>query len=204
MFAVKKSDFILERFRAYLLLLARLQLPAKLQSQLDASDVVQQTLLEAYRDLAQFRGKSDSELAGWLRQILARTIIESQRAAYRHKRDIRKQRSLEDVLNSSSQNIGSWCVASTPSPSSKAGLHEQALRLADALVQLPDAQRHAIILQTWQGLTLAQIGVEMEKTPEAVAGLLKRGLKRLRELLTDPQNSDISRAQERKDRRLDS
>ena len=58
--------------------------------------------------------------------------------------------------------------------------------LADALAQLPDAQREALVLQHWHGWTLAQIGEHMERTPAAVAGLLKRGLKRLRDLLADP------------------
>ena len=64
-----------------------------------------------------------------------------------------------------------------------AGDGEEALRLADALAQLPEAQHEALVLQYWHGLTVAQIGARLERTPVAVAGLLKRGLQRLRELL---------------------
>ena len=63
--------------------------------------------------------------------------------------------------------------------------HERAVQLAAALAQLPDAQREALVLQHWHGWTLAQIGEHLDRTPAAVAGLLKRGLRQLRELLGD-------------------
>jgi RNA polymerase sigma-70 factor (ECF subfamily) len=60
---------------------------------------------------------------------------------------------------------------------------EQAVQVANALNQLPEAQREALILQHWNGQSLAEIGEQMGRSPAAVAGLIKRGLKRLRELL---------------------
>jgi RNA polymerase sigma-70 factor (ECF subfamily) len=78
-----------------------------------------------------------------------------------------------------------WLAAEQSTPSQKLDQHEQAIRLADALAQLPDAQREALVLQNWDNWSLAEIAEHMGRTPAAVAGLLKRGLKRLRELLTD-------------------
>src|SRR5712692_2106916 len=88
----------LERFRHYLLLLARLHLGDRLQAKFDPSDVVQQTLLEAHRKQAQFRGKSEPEMAAWLRQMLACTIADALRAFGRAKRDAAQERSLEAAL----------------------------------------------------------------------------------------------------------
>src|SRR5438552_17977832 len=62
---------LLELYRGYLALLARLQLHRRVQSKVDASDVVQETYLKAYRAFSQFRGTTEAELVGWLRQILA-------------------------------------------------------------------------------------------------------------------------------------
>jgi RNA polymerase sigma-70 factor (ECF subfamily) len=69
----------LERFRAYLHLLARLQMDPRLQGKLDPSDLVQQTLLQALQALDKFRGRSDAELAVWLRQILAHQLANAAR-----------------------------------------------------------------------------------------------------------------------------
>src|SRR5262245_59720672 len=101
----------LERFRDYLRLLARMQLGSRLQAQLDASDVVQQTLLEAQQQLAQFRGDSEVALAAWLRQILARNLADVFRAAGRARRDVSRQRSLEAALEESASRLGSWLQA---------------------------------------------------------------------------------------------
>src|SRR4051794_14552961 len=92
-------DHQLERFRAYLRLLARLNLDPRLRGKLDASDVVRQTLLEAYRALGQFRGRTDAELAGWLRQVLAHQLAHATRDLGRAKRDVSRERSLEDALS---------------------------------------------------------------------------------------------------------
>ena len=176
----------LERFRSYLLLLARRQVGDR-AGRLEASDVVQQRLLEAWRELDRFRGETAGQQAAWLRQILARNLADAERARHRDCRDVRRQRSLEAELDGSSADLAGLLAAGGSSPSGQLDRDEQALRLAQALEALPEAQREALVLQHWQGLTLAQIGERLDRTPVAVAGLLKRGLKRLRELLDPPQ-----------------
>jgi RNA polymerase sigma-70 factor (ECF subfamily) len=173
----------LEQFRPYLLLLAQRQLVGRAPSRLDASDVVQQTLLEAHRRHEQFRGGTDAERAAWLRQILAHNLADAERALHRDKRDVSRERSLEAELQQSSAQLAGWLAAGQSSPSRQAVQHEEAVRLADALQKLPESQREALVLQHWHGLTLAQIGERLQRTPVAVAGLLKRGLQRLRDLL---------------------
>jgi RNA polymerase sigma-70 factor (ECF subfamily) len=176
----------LERFRAYLRLLARLHLDRRLQGKLDPSDVVQQTFLQAYRALDQFRGHGDAELAAWLRQILARNLAHAARDLSRDKRDVARERSLEAALNASSARLAVWLVADHSSPSQRADRNEQLLRLADALAELPEAQREAVLLHDWQGWSVTEIGTHLGRTPAAVAGLLKRGLKQLRLRMNPP------------------
>ncbi len=172
----------LERFRSYLHLLARLQLGTRYQRKLDASDVVQQTLLKAHQALDQFRGQEPAELAAWLRQILARTLADLARDMGRAKRDMNLERSLEAAVEGSSARLEAW-VADESSPSQNAMRHEQSLRLAEALATLPEPQREALVLKHCEGWSLAAIAEEMGRTPPAVASLLRRGLKQLRTLL---------------------
>jgi RNA polymerase sigma-70 factor (ECF subfamily) len=174
----------LERYRSYLHLLARLEL-RDARVRLEASDLVQQTLMEAYQQLERFRGQTSAEQAAWLRQILANNLADGLRAQHRQRRDVRREQSIEQSLGASSARLAGWIVAEQSSPSARVASDEDAVLLASALTQLPEAQREALVLQHWQGMTLAQIGERLGKTPVAVAGLLKRGLARLRELLQD-------------------
>jgi RNA polymerase sigma-70 factor (ECF subfamily) len=103
----------------------------------------------------------------------------------RQKRDVGREQALEAALASSSSRLDGWLAAEQSSPSQQAVRHEDALRLAEALEQLPEAQREALVLQHWQGWSLADIGRHLGRSPEAVAGLLKRGLKQLRGILDD-------------------
>jgi RNA polymerase sigma-70 factor (ECF subfamily) len=175
----------LERFRDYLRFLARVQLGPRLRGKLDPSDVVQQTLLAAFRKREQFQGSTDAERAGWLRRILAHHLADALRAFGQEKRDVSRERSLEESLRSSSARLERWLAADDTSPAEEAERQERAVRLASALAALPEAQREALVLQYWHGWALAEIARHLDRTPAAVAGLLKRGLNRLRQELHD-------------------
>jgi RNA polymerase sigma-70 factor (ECF subfamily) len=178
-----EADAALERFRQYLLLLARHQLGRQTPGRPEASDVVQQTLLEAHRKREQFRGTTDAERAAWLRQMLAFNLTDALRHVGRAKRDAARERSLEQELEQSSIRLGSWLAAGQGSPSEHAVRHEEAVRVAGALAHLPEANREAVVLRYYEGLSLDEISARLGRTPAAVAGLLKRGLKQLREAM---------------------
>jgi RNA polymerase sigma-70 factor (ECF subfamily) len=174
------------RYRSYLRFLARLQLDPRLLGKLDPSDVVQQTLLEAYTDREQFRGTTDAQWLAWLRQLLAHNLADALKAFRQAKRDVGREQSLEAAIQASSARLEAWLVDSNqPVPEEEAARNERALRLADALERLPAAQREALLLQHWHGWSLAQIAGHVGRSLAAVAGLLKRGLRNLREQLHD-------------------
>lgn len=174
------------RYRNYLCFLARLQLDPRLLGKLDPSDIVQQTLLEAYADRQQFRGTTDAQWLAWLRQLLAHNLTDALKAFRQAKRDIAREQALEAALQSSSARLEAWLIDSNqPVPAEEAVRHERALRLADALEKLPEAQRQALVLQHWHSWSLAQIAEHVGRSLTAVAGLLKRGLQNLREQLHD-------------------
>ena len=161
-----------------------MKLDRKLRGKLDASDVVQQTLLEAHQALQSFQGDDTAAQAAWLRQILARNLGNAVRDLTRAKRDVRKERSLQTDMDSSASKLECWLAADQSSPSQHAQRHERALQLAEALAQLPESQRDAVVLRHFQGLALADIAEQLECTTAAVTGLLHRGLKNLRKSLT--------------------
>jgi len=125
------ADRGLERFRSYLLLLARLRLDPLVRAKVGASDIVQQTLLEAHRDLPQFRGQSVGEQAAWLRQILARNLANVVRDLRRDKRDVAGEQPLQAALDESASRLEAWLAAEQSSPSQQAERHERAYELLE-------------------------------------------------------------------------
>jgi RNA polymerase sigma-70 factor (ECF subfamily) len=170
----------LARYRVYLRLLARLQLDPRLRASLDPSDVVQQALLKAYQRHDQFRGETEAELAAWLRAILANTLADAVRRGQTREG---LQRSLEASIEHSSSRLEAWLASTGSSPSEHAVQHEQLLLMSEALAKLPDDQQRAVELKHLQGYTVEAIAEEMGRSKAAVGGLLRRGMKRLRELM---------------------
>jgi RNA polymerase sigma-70 factor (ECF subfamily) len=171
-----------EQYRSYLLILARMQLDARIQAKVEASDIVQQTLLDAHAHRPQF-GIDESGFAAWLRTALANNIRDALRHMRRQKRDAAREQSLDYSLDQSSTRLARWLANEQSSPSQVAVRNEDLLRLSDALLALPEAQREAIVLHHFQNWTLTEVAKVLERTDAAVAGLLHRGLRRLRELM---------------------
>jgi RNA polymerase sigma-70 factor, ECF subfamily len=159
----------LEHFRSYLHLLAKLHLDPRLRSKLDASDIVQQTLLQAHQARDQFRGHGDGERAAWLRQILAQNLAHAVRDFGRDKRDGARAHSLEAVLDASSARLEAWLEVEQSSPSQQAQRNEQAVRVAEALDRLPEAQREAVVLHYFHGCLVAEVSRQLGRSTEAIA-----------------------------------
>ena len=173
----------LESFQNYLLLLARVRLDGRLRSKLDPADLVQQTLTRAFERRDQFRGASDEQRAAWLRTLLAHAMIDALR---KYARPDSAERSLEAALEQSSARLEAFLAADQTSPSGPFEKQERLVRLADALEVLPEDQRRAIELKHLQGLALIEVARQMNRSVPAVAGLLQRAMRALRNGMGEP------------------
>jgi RNA polymerase sigma-70 factor, ECF subfamily len=177
------TEFVLDHYRGYLLLLARAQWDDVLRTWGDPSDLVHQTLLEACQNRAQFDGTSSVAFAGWLRKMLANNLFDVGRALRAKKRDYRRKTSIEAALDQSSARLGSGLAHDDPSPSEVATTAEQLNLLADAISQLPPGQMEAVTLLHLRGLSLEETARQMGRSKAAVAGLIRRGVKQLGQLM---------------------
>lgn len=172
---------ILQRYQPWLHLLARMQIDSQFHGKFAASDIVQQTMLEACRDIPQFRGQTEPELLAWLRQVLAHVLAhEIRRYRGTQQRDVKRELSLEQALAESSQRLANLLVDSGTSPSGHAIEREQGVLLADVLANLPDDQREVIILRNMEGLPHEEVARRMGRSVGAVRMLWVRALARLR------------------------
>jgi len=179
---------LLDLYRNYLRLLARLEIGRRLQGKLDASDLVQETFLEAHRHFARFQGTSEPQLVSWLRQILAAKVANLLRHYLGTQgRDVRLERELATDLDNSSRALGEKLIASLSSPSQQAMQREQVVLLADALERLPTDYREVIILRHLEGASFPEVARRMERSVDSVQKLWLRALARLRRAFGESQ-----------------
>jgi RNA polymerase sigma-70 factor (subfamily 1) len=179
----ESTNRTLEKFRGYLETLSYIQVAPRLRSKFGLSDIISQTLLEAYQALDRIRGLDEAGQKRWLRRMLVNNLLQEVDRWKSGKRDYRLERALQADVDSSSCRLQSWIAADQASPSEEAVAQEEALRLLEALSRLPKRQREALILQRYHGWKLREIAEHMKCTVNAVAGLHANGLKKLRELL---------------------
>ena len=168
----------LEQHREFLRILARKHLDRRLWSRI-GSDVVQRTLLDAHDKRDQIRGPN---LLPWLVAALRNDLRDAIR---KFGRIDAKEKPLQQAVDESFRMVNSWAVADASSPSQRAIKQEDLLRVVQALVELPEAERQAVELHHLNGWSVAEVADHLKRTEPAVAGLLHRGLKRLRKLLED-------------------
>jgi RNA polymerase sigma-70 factor (ECF subfamily) len=178
-------DRLLDSYRNYLRLLARTGLEASLQGKADPSDLVQDALLKASLRFGQFRGATDAELAGWLRQILARCLADFVRHYRTGGRRAGREQSLEQLLNRSSEAMERVLATDASSPSSSAERRDLGVVLSDALAELSADHRDVIVLHHLQGLGWDEVGRRMGRSAEAVRKLWTRALHQLRPLIDE-------------------
>lgn len=177
---------LLEGYRTYLELLARIEVGRRMQTKVDPGDIVQETFLEAHRNFGLFRGNSDGEFVAWLKGILATRIA----TLVRHfvgtqGRDIRRERDLEVDLDQSSRALDRGLVALQSTPSQQLVRRELGVMLADALARLPDEYREIIVLRHFEELPFPEAALRMNRSVDSVQKLWVRGLARLKQLVQE-------------------
>ena len=160
-------------------MLAEQQLDGRLEARLDASDVVQETFLEAHRDFASFRGKSEAEWFEWLNRILSNNVIEAvRRHAGAQKRSVRVERSLHDATHSGDE-LERILSVDESTPGRRAVGNERTRDLEAAIDLLLPDHREAVRLRYLEEYSLSQIAEHLGRSERAVASLLHRAVKDL-------------------------
>jgi RNA polymerase sigma-70 factor (ECF subfamily) len=169
----------LDSCRNHLLRVAQRELDPELRAKGDASDLVQETFLEAQRDFAQFQGVSEAELRAWLSRLLFNNVCNfSRRYHETDKRAIEREVALR--RDDSSEGVGGP-QARAPSPSTQAMEHEVARALHQALARMPDDYRRVIELRYVEEHSFEEIGRLMSRSPDAARKLWARAIERLGE-----------------------
>jgi RNA polymerase sigma-70 factor (ECF subfamily) len=176
---------LLDGYRDYLLLIAQRELDGDLKAKGGASDLVQETFLEAQRDFAQFHGAGEAELLAWLRQLLLNNLANFTR----HFRETAKRgvdREMPLGADRSSLNPAAAVVGDAPTPSDVAVQHEQAEAVQRALDRLPDDYREVLLLRYREDLPFEEVAQRLGRSVNAVRKLWARALDRFQEEMRTP------------------
>jgi RNA polymerase sigma-70 factor (ECF subfamily) len=185
---------LLQQYRNYLVVLASMQIERRLQPRVSPSDVVQETMLRAHKNFAQFRGTTEQELLAWLRQILVNnlaTFVEQHMLAAR--RDVRREISMERIgaaLEQSTILLAALIPATTKSPSMAVQQREEAVVLADRLAQLPEDYREVLVLRNMKGLAFEEIAQRIDRSVGATRMLWLRAIEKLRSVYRKEESSE--------------
>lgn len=172
---------LLETYRHYLDLLARLEIGRRLQNKVDTADLVQETFLEGHRNFKLFRGSTEAEFVAWLRSILAAKIAYLVRHYLGTQgRDVRREQGLEINLDQTSQLLDRGLLAADSTPSRQVARREQGVLLAEALARLPEDYREVVVLRHLEDLGFNEVAERMQRSVDSVQKLWVRALARLR------------------------
>ncbi len=176
-------DELLKCCRNYVNVIARTNVETWMRAKVDASDLVQQTMLEAYRGFQDFEGTSEAEWLGWLKQILAHNTQDFIRKFRAAKRDVKREvRMQPQSPNESAPGIN--LSAQLQSPSQFMIQNEREFELADAIAQLSEDYQEVIQLRNLQRLPFDEVAERMGRSRGAVQMLWARALKQLQESLS--------------------
>ena len=172
---------LLESYQSYLRLLAQIEIGRRLQGKVDASDIVQETFLEAHRQFPSFQGHAEGQLTKWLRTILAGTMANTvRRYAGTQARDLRLELDLAADLNQSTCALERILIDQHSSPSQQAMRGEQSLLVAAAMSRLPEDYQAVLVLRHLEGLSFPKVAERMGRSVDSVEKLWLRGLTRLK------------------------
>lgn len=176
-------DQLFARCRPFLSLAARTRVESWLKAKADASDLVQQTMLEAYRGFERFNGRTEAEWLAWLRRILEHNAADFVRHFHGAKRQVGKEIPLAAAATDSQSNALREPAASIDTPSQALAKFESELQLAEAIEQLPPDYREVIVLRNLQRLPFDEVADRMSRSRPAAQMLWMRAIQKLQEII---------------------
>jgi len=179
----------LEACRKYLLWIARREIDPDLQAKSGASDLVQETFLEAHRDFGHFQGSTEAELLAWLRRLLLNNLANFVRR-YKDtaKRCVGDEVSLDALRGR--QGVAGEGEAEAGSPAGQAIAREQAQLLREALDRLPEEHRAVMALWHQEELSFEEMGNRLCCSPNTARNKWLKAIKRLQADLASLEDRD--------------
>lgn len=178
---------IWQELRSYLLMIASQRLDVGLRGKMDASDIVQQSLMEAHKGFNEFRGHSEGEIKAWACKLVIHNLVDAgRRFRQSQKRNIRKETTWTEQNELAA-------IKNEASPSTALRQRECDDELARIVSQLPQRSQQVLELRHRMGLSHAQVALELGMTESGARKLWSRIVLELQERLSSQNVKPSSR-----------
>ncbi len=176
-------DLLFARHRAYLRRIIEMRIDPQLRSRFDASDVLQETQLEAHERLGEYLERQPMPFRLWLRKTAQQRLLRMRREHVEaRKRAVDREVPLPQ---SSSIELARRLLRTGTTPSAQLGRRELAQRVRTAMGQLTEADREILLMRNFEGLTIREVASVLDLDPGTVSRLHGRALLRLERILVD-------------------
>lgn len=161
------------------------RLPTSLQGVVSVEDVLQETFIQVFRGIGNFRPRSDRSFSAWLKRVAENRLRDSVKALRRKKRGggFRQVHVAADEHGSSVADLAEILSAGSHTPSRSIARREGIQAVQVAMAALPQHYRQAIRLRYLEGRSLNQVAEAMQRSPGAVRGLIDRAKEKMRAAL---------------------
>lgn len=170
-------DRLYQRYFDRIHAVVRLRMGSRLRAKAESCDIVQEAFLASLRGVGGFTYRSEGDFFHWLCKITENRIRDEADRFAAQKRDMARERPLEARRPSHDSTIGPIAeLARYTTPSTRVAQAEELVRLEQAMDDLPDAQREAVLLVRYEGLSFKEAGRKMGRSPDAVRMLVARAI----------------------------
>ena len=159
------------------------RIPRRIQGEISAEDIVQQTFVQVLRHIHDFKPRTDHSFLAWLKKIAENSMQDTVRRLTREKRGGQRWRVSNDIPESSVNDLVEMLSAGSHTPSRSVARHEAIAAVQQSIEALPDDYRQAVQLRLLDGKSLTETANIMNRSPRAVQGLVDRAKKTMRATL---------------------
>jgi RNA polymerase sigma-70 factor (ECF subfamily) len=157
--------------------MVRFRMGTELRSKLESMDLVQDTIINAFSVLDGFKYKNEGDFVRWLSKIAENELRGNLKKLHANKRDIRKEVPLDNFAPSTTGGfVGALGPIEVTTPSVIMSRKEELDKLAEAIDELKSEYREIIVLTKIDGLSYEEIGIRLDKSPDAVRMLATRAM----------------------------
>ena len=174
---------LIERHRGAIRRMVAARMDRGMAGRVDASDIVQEALIEAHRRLSDYLSDGSMPFHLWLRQIAKDRLIDAHRRHRAQRRDVGREQNMQARADQSSLDLAAQLCDMELIPAAQALRKELEGRFWSAIEELDEADREIVLMRHQEQLGNGEVAELLDLSPAAAGMRYLRAIRRLRRIL---------------------